>query len=93
MDLAGYREFLDPGEDLLIKLNLSWTKYLPSCSSQPWQLEGVVKKLLADCFQAPRVHPLENKTVVTEPWKGAKNNRWMKVLQAYGLDFNELPDM
>jgi uncharacterized protein (DUF362 family) len=92
MDLAGYRQFLDPEEDLLLKLNLSWTKYFPSCSSQPWQLEGVVRKLLADGFQAPRVHPLENKTVVTEPWKGARNNRWMKVLEGYGLDFTALPE-
>ena len=33
--MAGYRETLDPGQDTLIKLNLSWTKYFPSCSSQP----------------------------------------------------------
>ena len=35
MRLAGYTETLDPGKDTLIKLNLSWTKYFPACSSQP----------------------------------------------------------
>ncbi len=35
MDLAGYRDVLSRDRDTLIKLNLSWTKYFPSCSSQP----------------------------------------------------------
>ena len=42
MDLAGYRDTISPDRDTLIKLNLSWTKYFPSCSSQPWQVDGVV---------------------------------------------------
>ena len=48
MDLAGYRDTLSRDCDTLIKLNLSWTKYFPSCSSQPWQVDGVVGKMLAD---------------------------------------------
>ena len=39
MDLAGYRDTLRRDGDTLIKLNLSWTKYFPSCSSQPWQVD------------------------------------------------------
>ena len=42
-ELAGYRDGLDFSADCLLKLNLSWTKYFPACSSQPWQVEGVVK--------------------------------------------------
>src|SRR5437867_13246410 len=41
MRLAEYRAALDPGRETLLKLNLSWTKYFPACSSQPWQLDGV----------------------------------------------------
>ena len=48
MDLAGYRDTLRRDGDTLIKLNLSWTKYFPSCSSQPWQVDGVVSKMLGD---------------------------------------------
>ncbi|HHW92216.1 MAG TPA: DUF362 domain-containing protein, partial [Firmicutes bacterium] len=33
MELADYREYLDPGQDLILKLNLSWTKYFPACST------------------------------------------------------------
>src|SRR4030043_103566 len=62
-------------KDTLIKLNLSWTKYFPACSSQPWQLEGVVKTLIEDGYKPERLFPVENKTVVTDPVKGAVNNR------------------
>ena len=30
------------------KLNLSWTKYFPACSTQPWQLEGALNTLFED---------------------------------------------
>jgi uncharacterized protein (DUF362 family) len=93
MDLAGYRETLSTGRDTLLKLNLSWTKYFPSCSSQPWQVEGVVRKMIADGFSRERMVPIENKTVVTNPRVGCRNNRWEPVLQKYGLTFTPLPEV
>ena len=69
MDLAGYRDTLRQDGDTLIKLNLSWTKYFPSCSSQPWQVDGVASKMLADGYDRHRLIPIENKTVVTNPAK------------------------
>ena len=93
MEMAGYRDYISTDKDTLIKLNLSWTKYFPSCSSQPWQVEGVVKKLLDDGYRKETLLPVENKTVVTDPVKGAKNNKWMSVLDRYGLPFIPLPDV
>ncbi len=48
MHLADYENFISKDTDTLLKINLSWTKYFPSCSSQPWQLEGLVKTLIDD---------------------------------------------
>ena len=93
MDLAGYRDTLSRDRDTLIKLNLSWTKYFPACSSQPWQLDGVLGKMLADGFPPARLIPIENKTVVTEPIAGCRNNRWEPVLRRHGLTFTSLPDV
>jgi len=93
MKLARYRETIDPAGETLIKLNLSWTKYFPSCSSQPWQVEGVVRTLLDDGFDRSRLFPVENKTVVTNPREGAVNNRWLPVLERYGLPFIPLPEV
>ena len=93
MHLAGYENFISRDIDTLIKLNLSWTKYFPACSSQPWQLEGVIKTLLEDGFPKEKLLPVENKTVVTDPVKGAQNNKWIPVLEKYGLNFTSLPDV
>jgi uncharacterized protein (DUF362 family) len=92
LHLQDYTKFISREKDTLIKLNLSWTKYFPACSSEPWQLEGVVKTLIEDGFERKRLFPVENKTVVTDPVKGAKNNRWTSILERYGLKFNPLPE-
>ena len=93
MDLAGYRDTLSRDRDTLLKLNLSWTKYFPSCSSQPWQVDGVVSKMLADGYPRNRLIPIENKTVVTDPREGCRNNRWESVLQRHGLTFQPLTEV
>lgn len=91
LELSNYRTGLDFSADCILKLNLSWTKYFPACSSQPWQVEGVVKALLDDGFPKSKLYPLENKTVVTNPIKGAENNLWTPILEKYGLPFIPLP--
>ena len=93
MDAADASDYLKKERELLVKLNLSWTKYFPACSSQPWQLEGVVKDLLGRGYDAETLLPIENKTVVTEPRKGAENNLWMPVLERYGLSFTPLTEV
>ncbi len=93
MHLADYESFISKDFDTLLKLNLSWTKYFPSCSSQPWQLEGAIRTLLKDGYREESLIAVENKTVVTEPVKGAKNNRWVAILQNYNLQYIPLPDV
>ncbi|UCE98747.1 MAG: DUF362 domain-containing protein, partial [Planctomycetota bacterium] len=93
MHLAEYEKFISKDTDTLIKLNLSWTKYFPACSSQPWQLEGLVRTLIEDGFSKEKLLPVENKTVVTNPVKGAQNNKWLPVLEKYGLNFTPLPNV
>ncbi|NOR15762.1 MAG: DUF362 domain-containing protein [Candidatus Aminicenantes bacterium] len=93
LSLAEYDQFLSPERETVIKLNLSWTKYFPACSSQPWQLEGLVKTLREAAFPPEKLFPVENKTVVTHPIKGARNNKWSPILEKYGLPFYPLPEV
>src|SRR2546422_7239098 len=93
MRLVKYDQTIGRDRDLILKLNLSWTKYFPACSSQPWQLDGVVRTLLADGYDRARIVPVENKTVVTDPVVGCRNNRWTPVLERHGLPFIPLPDV
>ncbi len=91
LEMAGLSRALDPGLPTVIKLNLSWTKYFPACSTEPWQLEGVLRALFRAGFARENLIPVENKTVVTDPLKGAANNAWLPVLRRYGLEFTPLP--
>ncbi|MBE0525077.1 MAG: hypothetical protein IBX40_12235 [Methanosarcinales archaeon] len=36
---------------------------------------------------------MENKTVVTKPMKGAKQNKWLPILEKYNVDFVPLTDV
>ena len=74
MRLVKYEQLLPRDQELILKLNLSWTKYFPACSSQPWQVEGVLRALLDDGYDRGRIFPVENRTVVTNPVAGARNN-------------------
>ena len=93
MELASWQSHLTGERELLLKLNLSWTKYFPACSSQPWQLDGVLETLLESRYTPDKVLPVENKTVVTDPLKGAHNNRWLPVLEKHGCSFQPLTDV
>ncbi|MBD3218162.1 MAG: DUF362 domain-containing protein [candidate division Zixibacteria bacterium] len=90
---ANYDQIIKKEQDTIIKLNLSWTKYFPACSSQPWQLEGVLNTMKEDGYDFSHLFPLENKTVVTDPHKGCKNNLWKPVLDKYGASFTALPEV
>ncbi|GBE15772.1 MAG TPA: DUF362 domain-containing protein [Proteobacteria bacterium] len=93
MRQAGYRKAISREIPTMLKLNLSWTKYFPACSSQPWQVHGVVKTMIEDGYPLDMIVPVENRTVVTDPIKGARNNRWMSVLDSHGLKFTPLTDV
>ena len=93
LELAEYQKFISRDKETLIKLNLSWTKYFPACSTEPWQLEGLLKTLLEHGFQKEKILPVENKTVVTDPVKGAENNKWLSVLNKYKIDFIPLTEV
>lgn len=93
MRLAGYTDTLSKDRETILKLNLSWTLFFPACSSPPWQLDGVLRTMLSDGYRRESIFPVENKTVVTDPWKGAANNGWLPTLEREGIPFTDLPSV
>jgi uncharacterized protein (DUF362 family) len=91
MDFANYKKALPKTNETVLKLNLSWSLYYPACSTQPWQLEGVLKKMLEDKYK--NIYPVENETVVTDVWKGAKLNKWLPVLKKYNQKYQPLTEV
>jgi len=87
MHLANYTHFYNEKEKILIKLNLSWSKFFPACSSPPWQVEGVLKTMVEDGFNPKKLFTAENRTVVTNIEKGLKGNKWAPIIKKYGTWF------
>jgi uncharacterized protein (DUF362 family) len=87
MHLAEYEHYFQKDEKVIIKLNLSWSKFFPSCSSPPWQVEGVLKTLIDDGHNPKKIFTAENRTVVTNIEKGLKGNKWHPIIKNYGAWF------
>lgn len=87
LDIAGYKKFFKPEKKTMVKLNLSWSKYYPACSSPPWQVEGVLRKLKIDGFPSKNVYTCENRTVVTNIERGLKGNKWEPIITKYNNYF------
>ncbi|TFF85956.1 MAG: DUF362 domain-containing protein [Promethearchaeota archaeon] len=87
MDMAGYQDRYSRDMKTIIKLNLSWSKFFPACSSPPWQLEGILNKMINDGFNPKRIFTAENRTVVTNIAKGLRGNKWGPIIDEYGVWF------
>ncbi len=85
MRLAGYQQVIDPADDTALKINISWHHYYPACSTTPWQLEGVIRTMLADGYRPDLVHGCHNRTVVVDAHEGERANKHLPVIERYGL--------
>jgi len=89
---SSYLKTFDRSQQIVIKINLSWTRFYPACSTWPWQLEAVLKTLIEDGIKPKDILAVENKTVVTNVVKGSSNNKWLSVLKKYGVKMRYLTD-
>lgn len=87
---SDYLKTFDRSVSTVIKINLSWTRFYPACSTWPWQLEGILKTLIEDGIKPKDIIPVENKTVVTKVEQGAFNNKWLPILKKYGVKMHYL---
>ncbi|HTY18499.1 MAG TPA: DUF362 domain-containing protein [Myxococcota bacterium] len=85
MNLAGYQQVLDRTADTALKVNISWHFFYPASSTTPWQLDGVIRALLADGYERDRIHACHNRTVVIDSHLGERENKQLPVVEAHGL--------
>jgi uncharacterized protein (DUF362 family) len=83
IDLAGAREHLVPGATTILKDNISWHFPFPAANTTPWQLEGTIRALRADGFTD--LVCVQNKTVVTDAFKGEDLNGYLPIFKGYGI--------
>ena len=87
MNMANYQEYYSKEDKNILKLNLSWSKFFPACSSPPWQVEGVLQTMIEDGFNPKKIFTAENETVVTNIERGINGNRWENIIKKYGVWF------
>ena len=83
MELGGMREALDAGATTILKDNISWHFPFPGANTTPWQLEGTIRSLRARGFGD--LTCVQNKTVVTDAFKGEDLNGYIPVFQGYDI--------
>jgi len=85
MNLAGYRQVIDPAVDTALKVNISWHFFYPAASTTPWQLEGVIRAMKKDGYDPALMHACHNRTVVIDAHFGERQNKQINVVNAHGL--------
>ncbi len=82
-DLAGMKDALDPGATTILKDNISWHFPFPAANTTPWQLEGTILALRRNGFRD--VSCVQNKTVVTNAFKGEDLNHYVPIFHAHNV--------
>ena len=82
-ELAGLSSALDRSAATILKDNISWHYPFPGANTTPWQLEGSVLALKKAGFS--ELACVQNKTVVTDAFKGEDLNHYLPVLKRYDV--------
>jgi uncharacterized protein (DUF362 family) len=82
-ELAEVGRYLPAGVPVILKDNISWHYPFPSANTTPWQLEGTIMALRARGYQ--ELSCVQNKTVVTNAFKGEDLNRYLPILTHYDV--------
>ena len=81
--LAGIERALDRSATTILKDNISWHYPFPGANTTPWQLEGTIQALRAMGFSD--LSCVQNKTVVTNAFKGEDLNHYRPICGQYGV--------
>src|SRR5271165_3424908 len=82
-DLAGMKQALAPGHTTILKDNISWHYPFPSANTTPWQMEGTILALKKAGFAD--ISCVQNKTVVTNAFKGEDLNHYLPLFRKYDI--------
>jgi uncharacterized protein (DUF362 family) len=83
-ELAGGDKHLRSNTGTIIKDNISWHFPFPSANTTPWQLEGTIRALKKYGFG--EISCVQNKTEVTNAFKGEQLNLYENIFSAYKID-------
>ena len=81
--LAEVDTALDRNAQTILKDNISWHFPFPGANTTPWQLEGTIQALRSHGYE--ELVCVQNKTVVTDAFKGEDLNGYVPIFQSYDI--------
>src|SRR6266540_3256922 len=82
-ELAGMDKALDRSATTILKDNISWHYPFPAANTTPWQLEGTILALEKSGLRD--IVCVQNKTVVTNAFKGEDLNHYVPLFRKYDI--------
>lgn len=82
-ELAGMASALDRHATTILKDNISWHFPFPGANTTPWQMEGTILALKKSGFE--HLTCVQNKTVVTDAFKGEDLNNYVPIFRKYKI--------
>ena len=83
LGLAQVERYLPAGDTVILKDNISWHFPFPSANTTPWQLEGTILALQRRGYEQQVC--VQNKTVVTNAFKGEDLNNYVPIFRRYNI--------
>ena len=83
MKLAGFEQALEATKPTILKDNISWHFPFPAANTTPWQLQATIMALRNAGYAD--LSCVQNKTVVTDAFKGEDLNRYVPIFKKYGI--------
>ncbi len=82
-EMADMEEYLDKSKPTILKDNISWHFPFPGANTTPWQLEGTILSLQEKGYKDTVC--VQNKTVVTNAFKGEDLNKYVPIFEKYDI--------
>ena len=83
LTLAEVNQFLAKDKTTILKDNISWHFPFPGANTTPWQLEGTILGLQKEGYKD--ITAVQNKTVVTDAFKGEDLNKYKPIFKKYKI--------
>jgi uncharacterized protein (DUF362 family) len=83
MRMVEYDKYLKKDNTTILKNNISWHFPYPGANTTPWQMEAVIQCLREDGYND--IVCVENKTVVTNAYKGERLNKYVDIFKRYNI--------
>src|ERR1051325_9357082 len=82
MELASWRDHIERGKTVCLKVNLGWDLFIPGAVTSPWVIEGVIQTL-RDWTDA--IYVVESDQVLEDIEKAYRKMRLSELLARYNV--------